>query len=106
VAERYVAANSHSEHDTIAKFRRDNGVAFDAAFEQVLLLAMGAGLLQLGTVSVDGTKIDANAAKVKSICYDRLQSLRAMLCPKRFWPMQATPVKRLSTTSRRARSNL
>lgn len=79
VAVRYVSANSHPDHDTIAKFRRDNGPAFAQAFEQVLLLASEAGLLKVGAVSVDGTKIDANAAKVKSIRYDRIQVLRAKL---------------------------
>jgi len=79
VAVRYIAANTHPDHDTIAKFRRDNAQAFCAAFEQVLLLASEAGLLKVGTVSVDGTKVDASAAKVKSIRYDRIQALRAKL---------------------------
>ena len=79
VAVRYVAANTRPDHDTIATFRRQNAGAFAAAFEQVLLLASEAGLLKVGTVSVDGTKIDANAAKVKSIRYDRIQALRARL---------------------------
>ena len=79
VSVRYVAANSHPDHDTIAKFRRDNAAAFSHAFEHVLLLASETGLLQLGTVSVDGTKIDANASKIKSIRYDRIQVLRAKL---------------------------
>ena len=79
VAVHYVSANSHPDHDTIAKFRRDNATAFQSAFEQVLLLASGAGLLKVGTVSVDGTKIDANASKIKSIRYDRIQVLRAKL---------------------------
>jgi transposase len=79
VAVRFVAANSHPDHDTIAKFRRDNSRAFAAAFEQVLLLSSEAGLLKVGTVSVDGTKIDANAARVKSIRYDRIQALRSKL---------------------------
>ncbi len=79
VAVRYVAANTHPDHDTIATFRRRNAGAFSVAFEQVLLLASEAGLLKVGTVSVDGTKIDANAAKVKSIRYDRIQALRARL---------------------------
>ncbi len=79
MAVRYVAANSHPDHDTIAKFRRDNARAFAGAFEQVLMLASQTGLLKVGTVSVDATKIDANAAKVKSIRYDRIQALRAKL---------------------------
>ena len=76
---RFIAANSHPDHDTIAKFRRDNIRAFEVAFEQLLLLASEAGLLKVGTVSVDGTKIDANASKIKSIRDDRLQVLRAKL---------------------------
>lgn len=79
VSVRFIAANSHPDHDTIATFRRRNGAAFAAAFEQVLLLASEAGLLKVGTVSVDGTKIDANASKIKSIRYDRIQALRRKL---------------------------
>lgn len=79
VSVRFIAANSHPDHDTIAKFRRDNIRAFEVAFEQLLLLASEAGLLKVGTVSVDGTKIDASASKIKSIRYDRLQVLRAKL---------------------------
>jgi hypothetical protein len=76
---RFVAANLHPDHDTIATFRRTNKAAFEAAFLQVLLLAREAGLLRLGTVSIDGTKIDANASKVRSVRYDRAKELRAKL---------------------------
>ena len=51
----------------------------EAAFLQVLLLARESGLLRLGTVSIDGTKIDANASKIRSVRYDRAQELRAKL---------------------------
>ena len=68
---RFVAANLHPDHDTIAVFRRANRAAFEAAFLQVLLLARESGLLHLGTVSIDGTKIDANASKIRSVRYDR-----------------------------------
>jgi transposase len=60
---RFVAANTHPDHDTIATFRRANKAAFEAAFLEVLLLARASGLLRLGTVSIDGTKIDANASR-------------------------------------------
>ncbi len=60
VGTRFIAANTHPDHDTIANFRRTNKQAFEAAFLQVLLLAREMGLLRLGTVSIDGTKIDAN----------------------------------------------
>src|SRR5215218_2828587 len=76
---RFVAANLHPDHDTIAAFRRANRAAFEAAFLQVLLLAREAGLLRLGTVAIDGTKIDADASKIRSVRYDRAQALRAKL---------------------------
>lgn len=79
VSVRFIAANDHPDHDTIAKFRRDNGPAFEAAFTQVLLLARELGLLKVGMVSVDGTKIDANASKIKSLRYDRICALREKL---------------------------
>jgi transposase len=79
VSVRYIAANTHPDHDTIATFRRINGAAFGSAFAQILLLAKETGLLKVGMVSVDGTKIDANASKIKSIRYDRLCALREKL---------------------------
>src|SRR4029077_17172606 len=69
----------HPDHDTVAVFRRSNKAAIEAAFLQVLLLAREAGLLRLGMVSIDGTKIDANASKIRSVRYDRAQQLRARL---------------------------
>jgi transposase len=79
VGVRFVAANLHPDHDTIAVFRRSNKAAFEAAFLQVLLLARESGLLNLGTVSIDGTKIDANASKIRSVRYDRAKQLSAKL---------------------------
>ena len=76
---RFVAANTHPDHDTIAAFRRANKAAFEAAFLQVLLIAREAGLLRLGLVAIDGTKIDANASKIRSVRYDRAQALRKKL---------------------------
>lgn len=79
VGARFIAANTHPDHDTIATFRRTNKAAFEAAFLEVLLLARETGILKLGTVSIDGTKIDANASKIRSVRYDRAQALRAKL---------------------------
>jgi transposase len=79
IAVHFIAADLHPDHDTIATFRRSNKAAIEAAFLQVLLLAREAGLLRLGTVSIDSTKIDANAAKIRSVRYDRLRDLRAKL---------------------------
>jgi transposase len=79
VGVRFVAANTHPDHDTIATFRRVNKTAIEAAFLQVLDLAREMGLLKLGTVAIDGTKIDANASKIKSVRYDRAKALRDKL---------------------------
>ncbi len=79
VSVRFIAANTHPDHDTIAKFRRDNAGAFQAAFAQILLLAKELNILKVGMVSVDGTKIDANASKIKSLRYHRIEVLRARL---------------------------
>jgi transposase len=79
IGARFIAANTHPDHDTIAAFRRTNKAAFEAAFVEVLLLARGSGLLRLGTVSIDGTKIDANASKIRSVRYDRAKALREKL---------------------------
>jgi hypothetical protein len=74
----FVAANLHPDHDTVAAFRRTNKAAFEAAFLQVLL-ARECGLLRVGTAPIDGTKIDANTSKLRSVRYDRAQALRAKL---------------------------
>jgi transposase len=76
---RFVAANTHPDHDTIAVFRTENKAAFEAAFLDVLMLAKEAGLLKVGVVSIDGTKIDANASKIKSVRYDRAMALKEKL---------------------------
>ena len=79
IGARFIAANTHPDHDTIAAFRCANKTAFEAAFLHVLLLARESGVLRLGTVSIDGTKIDANASKIRSVRYDRAQALRDRL---------------------------
>jgi transposase len=76
---RYIAVNAHPDHDTICTFRRENFAAIEAAFLQVLALAKELKILKVGTVSVDGTKIDANANIHKSVRYDRAQELRQQL---------------------------
>src|SRR3712207_5732355 len=76
---RYVAANLHPDHDTIAAFPHANRGAFEAAFLQVLLIARESGLLRLGMVAIGGTKLDANASKVRSVRYDRAKDPRDKL---------------------------
>lgn len=79
VAVRYICANRHPDHDTICTFRVRNRAAIEESFLQILLLAKELRILKLGTVSVDGTKIKANAAIHKSIRYDRAKELEQQL---------------------------
>lgn len=79
VAVRYLTADTHPDHDTICAFRRNNLEAIAAAFVDVLELAKELKLLSLGTVSVDGTHIKANASKDKNVTYQRAQELRTLL---------------------------
>ena len=72
IGARFIAANPHPDHDTIATFRRTN----KAAFLEVLLLAREMGILKLGPVSIKlapakagGSKIDANASKIRSVLF-------------------------------------
>ena len=72
---RFVAANTHPDHDTIAAFRRENFQAVAESFLQVLLLAKELRLVKLGLVSVDGSKFKANASKHRSVTYRRAGEL-------------------------------
>ena len=72
---RFVAANSHPDHDTIATFRRENFAAVTESFLQVLLLAKELKLVKVGLVSVDGSKFEANASKHRSVTYERAGEL-------------------------------
>jgi transposase len=79
VAVRYICANKHPDHDTICTFRVRNKDAVAEAFLQILLLAKEMNILKVGTVSVDGSKIKANASMHKSIRYDRAGELEQEL---------------------------
>ena len=79
VGVRFVAADQHPDHDTIARFRRENSEAIARAFSEVVLMARELGLVSLGMVSIDGTKIDADASKYRSLRYDRARALREQL---------------------------
>ena len=63
LAFRYIACNLHPDHDTLAAFRRRFGQQFESAFVQVLQVARENQLSRFGTVSLDGTKIHANASR-------------------------------------------
>ena len=72
VAFRYLSADTHPDHATIAAFRQRHLDALAGLFVQVLQLCQRAGLVKLGHVAIDGTKIKANASKHKAMSYDRM----------------------------------
>src|SRR5260370_28526055 len=73
VAFRYLAADQHPDHDTIAQFRQRHLQALAGLFVQALRLCQRAGLVKLGTVVIDGTKLRANASSARSLRYQRLE---------------------------------
>jgi len=79
VAFRYIAANSHPDHDTIAQFRKRFLPQLSAMFVKILTIAQQMGVLKLGKVSLDGTKIKANASKHKALSYGHACKLQAQL---------------------------
>lgn len=76
---RYLAGNTHPDHDTICKFRRENFAAIADCFLRVLELAKELGLLRVGTVAIDGTKLQANASKHRNVGYARAGELIGQL---------------------------
>jgi transposase len=76
---RVLAANNHPDHDTIAHFRKRHLRELAGIFLQVLKMAQALGLVKLGHVALDGTKIKANASKHKAMSYARLVESEARL---------------------------
>src|ERR1700747_731899 len=79
VAFRFIAANDHPDHDTIATFRRRFLKDIEALFVRVLELAREMGLLKLGAVGLDGTKIHANASRHSALSYEHAGKIEAQL---------------------------
>src|ERR1700730_11681430 len=79
VAFRFVAANEHPDHDTIATFRRRFLEEIEGLFVHVLLLAREMGMLKLGTVGLDGTKVHANASRHSALSYEHAGKIEAQL---------------------------
>ncbi len=79
IAFRYLAANTHPDHDTLATFRRRFLPELEQLFVQVLLLAREMKLLKFGTIALDGTKVKANASKHKALSYGHAKKLEAQL---------------------------
>jgi len=79
VAFRFIAANDHPDHDTIATFRRRFLKEIEGLFVQVLELAREMGMLKMGTVALDGTKIHANASRHSALSYEHAGKIEAQL---------------------------
>ena len=76
---RFIAGGLHPDHDTLANFRKTFRAVIKELFVQVLLLAQAAGYLTLGNISMDGSKVHANASKSKAVSYKRLLELETHL---------------------------
>jgi transposase len=79
VAFRFIAANDHPDHDTIATFRRRFLSEIEGLFTQVLVLARESGMLKLGTVALDGTKVHANASRHSALSWEHANRIEAQL---------------------------
>ncbi len=79
VAFRYVAANQHPDHDTTKAFRRRFLEELEGLFVQILEVAVEMGLLEVGDVALDGTKVKANASKHKALSYEHACKLEDQL---------------------------
>ena len=76
---RFIAGDLHPDHDTIASFRKTFLPELKDLFVQILLMAQALGVLKLGNLSLDGTKIHADASKSKAVSYKRLLALERQL---------------------------
>jgi transposase len=79
VAFRFISANTHPDHDTIATFRKRFLQQLKPLFVEILILAREMGLLKLGKVSLDGTKVKANASKHHALSWDHASKLEQQL---------------------------
>jgi transposase len=79
IAYRFICANTHPDHDTIASFRKRFLKELEGFFVQILVIGQALGLVKLGTVSLDGTKIKANASKHKALSWAHANKLEAQL---------------------------
>lgn len=79
IAFRFLAGNTHPDHTSLAEFRKRFKQEFANVFQQVLAIAHGLKLVQLGTVSLDGTKVLANASKHTAMSYGHAERIEAQL---------------------------
>jgi transposase len=76
---RYLAAGNRPSHRTIARFREEHLAAFGGLFVQVVRIAQAAGLVKMGTLALDGSKLKANASKHKAMSYGRMKAAEQRL---------------------------
>src|ERR1700686_5943568 len=74
-----MAANDHPDRDTIATFRRRFLKEIEGQFVEVLKLAREMGVLKMGTVALDGTKIHANASRHSALSYEHVSKIETQL---------------------------
>ena len=79
IALRVLSANQHPDHDSIASFRKRHLQSLSRLFVQVLQICQEAGLVKLGHVALDGTKVKANASKHKAMSYGRMSEAEKRL---------------------------
>ena len=79
VAFRFLSADEHPDHSTLAEFCKRHLTALGGLFMQALQLCAKAGLVKLGHVAIDGTKIKANASKHKAMSYGRMNEAEQRL---------------------------
>jgi len=79
VAFRFVAANEHPDHDTLNTFRKRFLKEIEVLMVQVLMIARTMGMLKLGNIALDGSKIKANASKHSALSYGHIKQLEAQL---------------------------
>lgn len=76
---RYLAADNRPSHRTLARFREQHLADFQRLFAQVVRIAQAAGLVKMGTLAIDGTKVKANASKHKAMSYGRMREAEQRL---------------------------
>jgi transposase len=79
VAFRFIAGNHHPDHDTISSFRKKHLSELKGWFKEILLIGNELGLIKMGNIFIDGTKVQASASKHKAMSYKRLKELEAKL---------------------------
>ena len=97
MALRFLGAGNTPDFRTIAEFRKRHGKALSGLFAQVLRLCQRTGLVSLGRVAVDGTKIKANASKHKATSYRRMKDAESRLLRERLTKL----LRRAEQTDRR-----